>query len=272
MSRAISRRQTPEQAELARRRLELSALRAKLIEREHTLDDLRAQLLSFEGRYIRQVGKLYAQLDEWEKKIAELDSPLMANDETLGVEAPADFVSADTNDPNDADTFVDLRAIFRELARRIHPDFASDTTDAVHRNRLMAQANDAFRRKDADMLQRMLHGHDAHDLHATTADKLARVAAQLKSVGDGITRVDAEFEALAHSELAKLRQRTHAAAEKGRDLLAEMAARVKGNIGMAMRRYELDLERRKRKQAPLDPTSFLSAEAPTPTRRTTRGR
>jgi hypothetical protein len=76
--------------------------------------------------------------------------------------------------------------------------------------------------------------------------------------------VNAEFDALAQSEMAQLYQRTTLAAVSGRDLLAELAARVKGSIGIAMRRYELDLGRARRKQAPFNPAPFLSAETADP--------
>ena len=56
----IVRKLTPEQEELDRKRQELTAVRAALAERELELADLRAQLKSFEGRYLRQVGVLYA--------------------------------------------------------------------------------------------------------------------------------------------------------------------------------------------------------------------
>ncbi len=255
----LAKQQTPEQAELARRRLELSALRASLIEHEHALDDLRAQLFSFEGRYIRQVGKLYAQLDEWERKIAELDSPLLAKEELDPLQTSVAEIESqeDFDDPTAA---VDLKALFRELARRVHPDFANSAADAEHRNRLMAQANDAFRRKDAGMLQRMLDGHDAASQPEDTAAELAMVMEQLAAVDQAIIQAQSEWTTLANSELAKLQERAITAALQGRDLLAEMAARVKGGIGMAMRRYELDLERKKRKQPAFDPSEFLSAE------------
>jgi len=64
------------EAELLRKREELAAVRAALAERELELADLRAQLKSFEGRYLRQVGVLYAELDEWEARIAELEASL----------------------------------------------------------------------------------------------------------------------------------------------------------------------------------------------------
>jgi hypothetical protein len=67
--------------------------------------------------------------------------------------------------------------------------------------------------------------------------------------------------------MADLRDRTVTAALEGRDLLAELAARVKGSIGIAMRRYELELGRIRRKQPAFNPEPLLTAErsAPAPT-------
>ena len=47
-----------------------------LAEREVELVDLRSQLAAFEGRYLRQVGALYAELDEWKARISELHGRL----------------------------------------------------------------------------------------------------------------------------------------------------------------------------------------------------
>ena len=76
MSREIVKRLTPEEEELLRKREELAGVRGALAERELELADLRSQLKSFEGRYLRQVGILYAELDNWEAKIAEIEASL----------------------------------------------------------------------------------------------------------------------------------------------------------------------------------------------------
>src|ERR1700689_3785874 len=72
MSGQITRRLKPEEQELLRKREELAAIRAALAERELELVDLRSQLAAFEGRYLRHVGVLYAELDEWKARIAQL--------------------------------------------------------------------------------------------------------------------------------------------------------------------------------------------------------
>jgi len=66
----------PEEEELLHKREELAALRATLAERELELVDLRSELAAFEGRYLRQVGTLYAELDEWKARISELEARL----------------------------------------------------------------------------------------------------------------------------------------------------------------------------------------------------
>jgi chromosome segregation ATPase len=76
MSSQIIRRLKPEEEEVLRKREDLAAVRAALAERELELVDLRAGLAAFEGRYLRQVGTLYAELDEWKARISELYAQL----------------------------------------------------------------------------------------------------------------------------------------------------------------------------------------------------
>jgi hypothetical protein len=255
---AIARQPKPEDAELFRRRAEFAALRATLATREANLDHLRAQLNSFEGRYIRQVGVLYIQLDEWEDRITELHNPTQTQPQTTPELEPQP--NPETQSDRAA---LDFKSLFREVAKRIHPDRARNAHDELHRNHLMSQANAAFNRNDRDLLQRMLNGYDpstdAGD-DRTAAAQLTRLTEQIAQTEQDILNLDAEINALAVSEMADLRDRTTSAALHGQDLLAELAARVKGSIGIAMRRYELELGRIRRKQPAFNPEPLLTAE------------
>ena len=71
MSFALFRELTPTERELHLRRLQLRRLRATLTARELALGELRDRIISFEGRYLRQVGILLRELDTWEQRIAE---------------------------------------------------------------------------------------------------------------------------------------------------------------------------------------------------------
>ena len=277
MTTAIFRYIPPEEFELTHRRRELAALREALAARELSLAHLRDQIHSFEARYIRQVGILYRQLDEWEERLAELRvsrETLEERDRARAAfrEAHPDYDPTDPDSP-DIETEVpahdlDLRLLFRELAKRIHPDFALDALDAHRRTQLMAQANEAYRRNDAGVLQRMLDGYDAngdsfalYNARPNPAAELARVHALIHRVLEDIAAAENEITTLAQSEMAQLREQTALAALKGRDLLAEMAARVKGMLGNAMRAFEFESSPNWRPPVS-DPESLLSAEVP----------
>ncbi len=256
-SRAIFRRPTPEEAELQLRHAEVIELRAQLATQETALAQLRSQLHHFEARYIRQVGVLYIQLDDWNDRIAELNNPNPTKD--TGAPGLASETWAATNESSSPSTY-NLKALFREVAKRIHPDFALDADDERRRTHLMAQANDALLRSDSELLRRMVHTHDLPHDTATTAAKLDRTRTLIHELRSDLAKLNTELDALTQSEMADLRRRTLAAAETGQDLLAELAAQVKGRIGLAMRRYELDLARIRRNQPAFNPDALLSAE------------
>ncbi len=244
-----------ESLETLKLRQELSEVRKVLIAREHRLGELRSHLVSFEGRYLRQVGLLYRRLDEWEQKIAELHGrSLNSEPEDDGLE-PKEPASA--FDP------ATLKSVFRNLVKLLHPDFATDAQDEGRRTRLMALANDAYAREDLASIQRMLSGYDPV-VTLTSAQNVCDRALQLKvriaQVMQDVQAIDLQIEDLQRSESATLQKRTLEAARQGRDLLAEMAARVNGRIGLAMRQYELDLSRMQRPSKGLSVESLLTAE------------
>ena len=70
-------------------REELAFLQADLTDRELFLANLRAELAAFEGRYLREVGVLYAELDEWNAKIAELAAEAHGSEEAKSAAAEA---------------------------------------------------------------------------------------------------------------------------------------------------------------------------------------
>jgi len=273
-SHAIFRRPAPEDLELAYRRRELAALRAALAERESRLATLRNQLNAFEGRYIRQVGVLYIQLDDWHDRLAELknptspqplgapSSPTASSSAKVGTEADPVGTANTPPKPSTLNPKPYLKSLFREVAKRIHPDHARDRHDERHRTQLMAQANAALLREDAALLHRMLHSHDLPIEAADARTELARTVALLQHLQRDLIALHSEIDVLTQSEMAGLQRRTAAAAAQGSDLLAELAARVKGQIGIAMSRYERELARRRGKQPAADPASLLSAETP----------
>jgi hypothetical protein len=87
MSREITIKLSPEERELEKKRGELAALAAQLVQSELDLATLHAELRTFEGRYLRSVGRLYAELDEIEAQIAEALARISPKDDATQQQA-----------------------------------------------------------------------------------------------------------------------------------------------------------------------------------------
>jgi predicted nucleic acid-binding Zn-ribbon protein len=250
MSSQIIRRLKPEEEEVLRKREELAAVRAALAERELELVDLRTELAAFEGRYLRQVGTLYAELDEWRARISELrarlDPSAAANARAHEAREQARQTFEDAHgkasETHDFIPSPELKGLFREVAKRIHPDFCRDAADLERRTRFMAEANRAYEAGDAEALRRILDeyhdGADAVEGEGIGAE-LVRIIRQISQAKERIAAIEREFVALRQSEIALLKKQAEECEQEGRDLLAELAAAVREQIGQAKREYEV---------------------------------
>ncbi len=249
MPTEIVHQQTPEEAELLRKREELAAVRAELAERELGLADLHAQLKSFEGRYLRQVGALYAELDEWEARIAELDDSLDTNPTTKQRAAEARKHADETHEATHGDASktpdfkpsAELKSLFRDVAKRIHPDFAKDEAERLLRTKLMAQANEAYTQGDTEAIQRVLDefGNSPESVEGEgIGAELIRLIRQIHQARKNISTIEQELGELRTSEIAQLKMNADAAVREGRDLLAELAATVHEQIADSRKRHE----------------------------------
>ena len=115
MSGQLVREPTPEEIELQRRQAELLELESQLAQRELDLATFQAELHAFENCYLEAVGIRHQELDRIEAQIAEYIAQLEAN---------KDFHPSDR-----------LKQLYRDVAKRIHPDLATDSrrTQAARR-------------------------------------------------------------------------------------------------------------------------------------------
>jgi hypothetical protein len=127
MATEISRNQTPEERELEKKQGELTALEAKLIQRELDLATLRAELADFESCYLRTVGVFYAELDEIEAQIAEAQARRKPSDSDAQQRAYRARAQAQESSETAKDISVpkpkpteSLKRLFRE-GRKAHP-------------------------------------------------------------------------------------------------------------------------------------------------------
>jgi hypothetical protein len=241
--------QTPDDVALFVKREQLAAVRSKLAERESELAQIRAQLKTFEGRYLRQVGILYAELDDLEARIAEREVDLYDSDSARRRAEEArrqaqethDAAFGDVRETEEFDPPPTLKTLFRDVAKRIHPDFARDEAEQKHFTLLMARANQAYSRGDIEALQRLLDDH--REINASiagegAATELIRITRQIEHAERDIATLDAEQRTLLASEIAQLYHDAEAAAREHRELLTELAASLREQVAEARRRFE----------------------------------
>lgn len=249
MSGQIIRRLKPEEQEMLRKREELGAIRTTLAERELELVDLRSQLAVFEGHYLRQVGSLYSELDEWKARISELHAQLdpsasanaRAHEAREQARQTYEDAHGKASETRDFIPSPELKGLFREVAKRIHPDFCRDERDLERRTRFMAEANRAYAEGDAESIQRILDeyqdGEDAVDGEGIGAE-LIRIIRQISQAKERLAAIGQELAALRQSEIALLKKQAEDSEQAGRDLLAELATAVREQIERAKKEYE----------------------------------
>lgn len=242
--------QTPDDAVLLDKREQLAAVRNVLAERESELAQVRAELTTFEGRYLRQVGTLYAELDELEARIAEREVDLYDSDSARRraeetwqqAQQSREAAFGEAIQAAEFDPPPNLKALFREVAKRIHPDFARDDSELKHFTLLMASANQAYKRGDTETLQRLLDDHREITSFITGEDsaaELLRIMRQIRHAERDMAALEEERHTLLSGELGLLHIDAKVAAQQHRDLLAELATSLREQIADARRRFEL---------------------------------
>jgi hypothetical protein len=249
MSGQLTRKLKPEEEEILRKREELASIRTTLAERELELVDCRSQLAAFEGRYLRQVGTLYAELDEWKARISALHvrldpSPaakVQAEEAREQARQTYEEAHGEASETRDFTPSSELKSLFREVAKRIHPDFCRDSGDLERRTRLMAEANRAYEAGDDESLRRILDeyqdGADAVEGEGIGAE-LIRIIRQISLAKDRVAAIERELATLRQSEIALLKKQAEESEQEGRDLLAELATAVREQIEEAKNEYE----------------------------------
>lgn len=249
MEIGIVKQLTPEEEELAVKREELARLEAELADRELALASLKAELAAFEGLYLRRVGVLYAELDDWNARLAERRAEQAGTPAGRAEAAEArsqaqESYSATHGEAAEVQPFApspELKSLYREAAKRVHPDTATDEEDRARRERLMKEVNAAYAVGDEDALRRILsdleNSPDAIQGFGVGAD-LVRVLRQLRQIRTRIAAIEMEITNLSGSDLAKLKAEADAAAVKGKDLLAEMATTVQGRVNAAKQQFQ----------------------------------
>lgn len=239
--------QTPEERELGAKKAELVKLQQELAQRELDLTTLEIDLRTFEVRYLRIVGSRLATLDELEAKIAELKAAQdpqndAARDKARAARRQAEESAQRAAVPGTESVAAefkpseDLKKLYREVAKKIHPDLAGDENERLRREQLMKQANIAFENCDTQRLRQILQDWESCPESVKgegIAAELIRIIRKIAQVKERLRTIESQVAALKQSDLFRLKERVEESKKVGVDLLERMAQDLDRRIAAA---------------------------------------
>lgn len=250
---------------------ELRALHAEIEQKQETVarleqerTDLELELAAFEVAYDAEVKPLQDELDAVNRHIEEYEArhqlvrlygnqlgPIQLEAEvdlrlgksstpTLTQDAPGAYLRDKwENVPPavmaDAATKSELKSLYRELAKRFHPDLAAEGPEREARTAHMAEINDAYARGDLASLRRAASESGSQPKLPPT---LAELLAERDRLDALIVKLRQDIAELNRDPLMVLKIDAALARHSGHDLLAEMAIGV--HVKLVERRGTLE--------------------------------
>ena len=244
-TQSLIKQMTPEEVELEKKRAELSILEDKLALKELDLTTLQIGLEDLRRRYLRIVGVKLASLDEINAQIAEALARVEPENKKIKKEAEqsrtqaqesADATGSITEEEYEKEPFKpseNLKQLYRDLAKKIHPDLAPDKKARERRHSYMQEVNKAYSERNEERLRSLLNewenSPDSVSGEGPGAE-LIRIIRQIALVNNRIKAISKEMKNLKKSELYILKLKVDKVQGEGRDLLSEMATELDGKI------------------------------------------
>ena len=227
--------QLSEEQALRERREGLSDLESRLAEGEAELATLQSSLRAFEGRYLSAVGKRYDELAEIEKEIAKSQGL------EIGDEEPISLADDEVGCGQNRFHSDKLKKLYREVARKFHPDLSSCPQERQHRHQLMVEINHAYETGAEDRLQELLEageGLESVEIGGSMSAEALLLVRRIAEAKRRLAGVESEIEEITASETYKLKLRIENAEAIGIDLFADLIGQVDRQVKKARNRLE----------------------------------
>ena len=210
----------PERAELvAVGEADLARMRDRLAEIEAEYAMLEAELAVFQADYTREVVTVLAQLHDVEARMLALSGDAAAASEARTRARRTTAAAGAVAPPPEPVPPASLKRLFRDAAKRMHPDLAPTGEARAHAEAFMKRLNDAYRAADAEAIADLLRQWDAAPFAAGAEDGGAR---QVAAVRAAVARAQRRLDELRDSELARMMERAMASAVAGEDNIATL--------------------------------------------------
>ncbi len=230
-------------AEVARRQDEVARLELELF-------DTQVEVARFEQELERRLGPLQRRLAALEEQLQEArhmaERRGQWGDRLQAEDAPVDVVDQfrrtwqrsgrpATAPPPRRQSQVDpeaLKTLYRQLAKRFHPDLESDPARKRAREKIMAEVNQAYAAGDLAILRELERRPDPAEAppKKTRGQLIAALGAEVSRLDRLIATLTRNLDQLANSHTVKLMLDASIAQRAGGDMLGEMAAELRTQI------------------------------------------
>ena len=242
---------TPEAEHLLKQERLLEELTEHLTATEAEFAETGTAFARFRAEYLRRFAPLYTELDRLEAEIARrvaheeatpaarakaADAATRADESQRAVDDGAIDAPQTDSAAADAAPVPELKVLYRDAAKRIHPDLATDAAEKERRTALMAALNAAYAAGDANAIQRILDG-EASRPEAIIGDdvgaRLTRAIRRNAQVRGRLTELVEVTEALRSDPMFVLFEASRADGEANNDPLAADEASLRERIASA---------------------------------------
>lgn len=237
---------------------ELELLRPQLIDAESSLAELLVEISAFEFLVRSKLERLAQRVAKLEQEVNELRRQLrmrrFAWESEDGFEAgqngradqwefareaaasagnfryreqPAEFTPPTLATHDQAE----LRQLYRQLARRFHPDLGVDEADRARRTAIMMSINTAYTAGDLKRLHQLaLEPDSTPNVLPTEAELAESLGREVERCRSRLAEIATELAELEKHESSQLLRRSQRATAEGRDLLDELAADLRRRV------------------------------------------
>ncbi len=230
-------------------RQEADQARHALIDAEARLAEQMGEVLQFERVLERRLGGLIDALGAVERELTTYYDIIKQrrNQAVFG----GDYQSADEQyrrtwakpsvetretiaTPTPSLSEDEMKRLYRQLARRFHPDLAGDAAERQRRTVKMTAVNDAYAARSVPELLALAEELDDEVTGAfvaqTTTEMGRALEAEIARCRRRVREIGAEVQNFHHHPIVQLSLETKLARRQGRDLLAEMAQKLQRKL------------------------------------------
>ena len=223
---------------------------------------LKNELAIFEAEYHGRIGVLYVKLDELElaikeylKRIELLKSEKIKNLVDLEKEIEEQFKTdyqKIKEEKEEAEQYSEeyervkekpkldeesekrLKSLYRELAKKYHPDMARTPEDKEKFHKIMAEINQAYNDRDLKKMEELairLKYPEKIFVKESLEEEFERLLRESEKLDEIISDIENELDAIRNSDTFKFKINVDEAGAEGKDLLKEMEDGLKTKIG-----------------------------------------